>query len=239
MANNFIKIGDLANMTGITVRTLHYYDEIGLLKPSQVTEKGHRIYNMQSVKVLYQIIAMKDMGFSLDEIKDLILSKDIDILSLIEIQLSNVQEEIVQKQQLFGKLLKLKERIKGNKNLSLEDIQEIVPFINLSADKFFTKEQLVELKDRLSSFNSEKEAGSEWFEFISKLKYCYKNKLSKTDITAIECIEYWKSITSQLIGEDEQMKNSIFEFHASQNNMQMRYGLTDELFKYLMSFMNN
>ncbi len=35
------------------------------------------------------------------------------------------------------------------------------------------------------------------------------------------------------------MKNSIFEFHASQNNMQMRYGLTDELFKYLMSFMNN
>ncbi|WP_242974008.1 MerR family transcriptional regulator [Anaerocolumna aminovalerica] len=185
MANNFIKIGDLANMTGITVRTLHYYDEIGLLKPYQVTEKGHRIYNMQSVKVLYQIIAMKDMGFSPDEIKDLILSKDIDILSLIEIQLSNVQEEIVQKQQLFGKLLKLKERIKDNKNLSLEDIQEIVPFINLSADKFFTKEQLVELKDRLSSFNSEKEAGSEWLEFISKLKYCYKNKLSKTDITAI------------------------------------------------------
>ena len=107
--SNYIKIGELASMTGVTVRTLHYYDEIGLLKPVEVTEKGHRLYNMQSITELYQIIAMKEMGFNLDEIKDLIELKEINIINLLEIQILNVQEEIAQKQLLFSKLLKLKE----------------------------------------------------------------------------------------------------------------------------------
>ena len=70
--DRFLKIGELASMTGITVRTLHYYDEVGLLKPSKITETGHRLYDIQSVTTLYQIISLKDMGFNLDEIKDLI-----------------------------------------------------------------------------------------------------------------------------------------------------------------------
>ncbi|WP_084820722.1 MerR family transcriptional regulator [Clostridium sp. C8] len=235
--SEYIKIGDLANMTGITVRTLHYYDEIGLLKPSRVTEKGHRLYNMKSVTELYQIISMKDIGFNLDEIKELLIFKNVNILDLIEIQISNVQEEIAQKQQLFCKLLKLKENLKDNKNLSSEDIKEVIPFINLSSDKFFTKEQFNELKDRLINFNSEADGAEEWVAFISKLKHCYRKGLSKIDIKAIECIRYWRNITNRIVGEDEQMKDSISSFHASQNSTQLRYGLTDELYKYLMSLM--
>lgn len=235
--SEYIKIGDLANMTGTTVRTLHYYDEIGLLKPAKVTEKGHRLYNMRNVTELYQIISMKDMGFNLDEIKDLIVSKNVNILNLIEIQISNIQDEIAQKQQLFCKLLKLKENLKNNKNLSSEDIKGIIPFINLSSDNFFTKEQFNKLKNRLSDFNSETDATEEWVNFISRLRYCYNKKLPKTDIKAIECIEYWTNLTNRLIGEDTEMKDSISTFHASQDNNQLRYGLTDELYKYLMSLM--
>lgn len=235
--SEYIKIGDLANMTGTTVRTLHYYDEIGLLKPAKVTEKGHRLYNMRNVTELYQIIAMKEMGFNLDEIKDLIVSNNVNILNIIEIQISNIQEEIAQKQQLFCKLLNLKENLKNNKNLSSEDIKGIIPYISLSSDKFFTMEQFNQLKNRLSDYNSEVDAAEEWVNFISKLKYCYKKKLPKTDITAIECVDYWRSLTDRLIGNDEKIKESISAFHASQDNNQLRYGLTDELYKYLMSLM--
>lgn len=232
--DNYIKIGDLATMTGTTVRTLHYYDEIGLLKPVQVTEKGHRLYNMQSITELYKIMSMKDIGFNLDEIKDLIKSKNVNFIDLIEIQLANVQEEIAQKQILFSKLLKLKQKIKDNQNLSSEDFQEMIPYINLSADKYFTKEQLDELKNRLKSFNPETDAALEWVDFISKLTYCYKNKFTRTHLIARECVEYWNNLTNKLIGKDKHMKDSIFEFHASQKNTQLRYGLTNELYKYLM-----
>lgn len=236
--SNYIKIGDLANMTGVTVRTLHYYDEIGLLKPVQITEKGHRLYNMHSITELYRIIAMKDMGFNLDETKDMIKSKDINVLNLVEIQISNVQEEIAQKQLLFSKLLKLKQKLKDNLNLSLEDLQSMLPYINSSADKYFTKEQFDKLKDRLEDFNSLKDTSSEWFDFIAKLTYCYKNKLSKSDKMANECVNYWNNLTSNLIGKDEQTKDSVFAFHASKTNTQLRYGLTDELFIYLMDLLD-
>lgn len=50
-----MKISDVAKLTGVTVRTLHYYDEIGLLKPSEVTQAGYRVYNDTDLEVLQQI----------------------------------------------------------------------------------------------------------------------------------------------------------------------------------------
>lgn len=235
--DNYLKIGELANITGVTVRTLHYYDEFGLLKPVQITETGHRLYNLKSITELYRIIAMKNLGFNLDEIKDLIMTKDIDIYKLVDIQVSSIQEEIGHKQLLLTKLLKLKHKLKDNNYVSTEDFQRIVPFINASADKFFTKEQFEKLKNHHESLNNESEIVSEWMAFILKLETCYKNKLPKTDPYAIECIEYWRKITTQFIGDDKQMEKSILSFHSTQESSQLKYGLTDELYQYLMSLM--
>ena len=51
-----MNISRVAKLTGVTVRTLHYYDEIGLLKPSQVTEAGYRVYDDADLEVLQQIL---------------------------------------------------------------------------------------------------------------------------------------------------------------------------------------
>ncbi|MDQ4027695.1 MAG: MerR family DNA-binding transcriptional regulator, partial [Actinomycetota bacterium] len=61
------KIGDLARETGLTVRTLHHYDEVGLLRPSARTEAGHRLYDENGVKRLYRILALRQIGLRLDE----------------------------------------------------------------------------------------------------------------------------------------------------------------------------
>ncbi|MEN0658489.1 MerR family transcriptional regulator [Caldifermentibacillus hisashii] len=235
--DRFLKTGELASMTGITVRTLHYYDEVGLLKPSKITETGHRLYDMQSVTTLYQIMSLKDMGFNLDEIKGLIHDIYIDIGKFIEVQITKIQEEINQKQLLLSRLRKLKHELKDNKNISIDYFKAIVPFINSSADKYITKEQLDKIKNNLEGYKAESEIATEWIEFISKLKYCYKNKLPNTDLHAIECINYWKKLMNRSIVEDEKLKKSIFSFHASLENSQLRYGLTDDLYKYLMKLM--
>lgn len=235
--DRFLKIGELASLIGITIRTLHYYDEVGLLKPTKITETGHRLYDMQSITILYQIMSLKDMGFNLDEIKGLIYDSYIDIEKIIEVQISKVQEEITQKQLLFSKLLKLKQELKDKKNILIDDFKSIIPYINSSADKYITKEQLDKIKNNLEGYRVESEEATEWLKFISKLNYCYKNKLSNLDKNAIECINYWRKLMDSLIGEDENLKNSIFSFHASLENSQLRYGLTDDLYKYLMELM--
>lgn len=235
--DRFFKVKELASMTGLTVRTLHYYDEVGLLKPLKITETGHRLYDMQSVTILYQIISLKDMGFNLDEIKDLINDRNIDIEKFIEVHISKVQEEIAQNQLLLSKLLKLKRELKDKKNISIDDFKEIVPFINSSADKYITKEQLDKIKNNLESYKVDSEGATEWIEFISKLTYCYKNNLPNTDSNAIKCMNYWRKLMNKSIGRDEKLKDSIFTFHASLENSQLRYGLTDELYEYLKVLM--
>lgn len=62
------KVGELARATGLTVRTLHYYDEIGLLTPSQRSGGGHRLYSPQDVQRLYRIGLLRRVGMRLDDI---------------------------------------------------------------------------------------------------------------------------------------------------------------------------
>lgn len=62
------RVGDLATATGLTIRTLHYYEEIGLLLPSERTGSGHRIYAPQDVARLYRICLLRRLGLPLTEI---------------------------------------------------------------------------------------------------------------------------------------------------------------------------
>src|SRR5579871_3406416 len=64
-----LKVGELARRTGLTVRTLHHYDEIGLLKPSLHSAAGHRLYTAADVARLQQILSLRQLGFSLDEVR--------------------------------------------------------------------------------------------------------------------------------------------------------------------------
>src|SRR5829696_7097424 len=63
-----MRTGEVARATGLTVRTLHHYDEIGLLVPSRRSEAGYRLYSDGDVRRLYRIVALRGMGFPLGEI---------------------------------------------------------------------------------------------------------------------------------------------------------------------------
>src|SRR5688572_15681915 len=65
-----LKVGELAARTGLTIRTLHHYDEIGLLRPSLRTEAGHRLYTAADVARLQQVLSLRQLGFALEEVRD-------------------------------------------------------------------------------------------------------------------------------------------------------------------------
>lgn len=73
-----MKINEVATLTGITVRTLHYYDEIGLLKPSEITAAGYRLYDNAALDTLQQILFFREMDFSLQEIKEIMQNPHYD-----------------------------------------------------------------------------------------------------------------------------------------------------------------
>ena len=72
----YMTVGQLAKKMGITVRTLHHYDKSGLLSPSSESEGGFRLYSDKDVVKLHQILSLKHLGFSLDDIKNRLVSLD-------------------------------------------------------------------------------------------------------------------------------------------------------------------
>ena len=73
-----MKVKEVAELVGISVRTLHHYDEIGLLKPDETTESGYRIYTEDNLDTLQQILFFKELGFPLKEIKEIMGSEGYD-----------------------------------------------------------------------------------------------------------------------------------------------------------------
>ncbi|MBA4538392.1 MerR family transcriptional regulator [Bacillus aquiflavi] len=73
-----MKVKEVADLVGISVRTLHHYDEIGLLTPNEITESGYRLYSEKNLEQLQQILFFKELGFSLKEIKHIINSPTFD-----------------------------------------------------------------------------------------------------------------------------------------------------------------
>ncbi|RBW67308.1 MerR family transcriptional regulator [Bacillus taeanensis] len=73
-----MKVKEAAALVGISVRTLHHYDKIGLLTPDHLTESGYRLYSDRNLETLQQILFFKELGFSLKQIKEIIDSPSFD-----------------------------------------------------------------------------------------------------------------------------------------------------------------
>lgn len=87
-------VKEVSKLTGVSVRALHHYDTIGLLKPTRVTEAGYRLYDGAAVERLYMILVFQELGFSLKEIADILNAPDYDRNRVLEKQIGLMQERI-------------------------------------------------------------------------------------------------------------------------------------------------
>lgn len=100
-------ISQVARLTGISIRTLQYYDEIGLLKPSELTASGYRLYNDEALQTLQQILFFKELGFSLKKIKEILENPDFDKIAAFKKQ----KELFLLKRNRINRLIELLERL--------------------------------------------------------------------------------------------------------------------------------
>lgn len=112
-----MKIHEVAKLTGVTVRTLHYYDEIDLLKPSETTEAGYRLYNSTALETLQQILFFKELDFSLKDIKEIMTNPHYDKAKA----LTRHKELLSKKRNRIDNLINLINNIlKGEDDMSFE-----------------------------------------------------------------------------------------------------------------------
>jgi DNA-binding transcriptional MerR regulator len=97
-------VGELAAATGLTVRTLHHYDEIGLATPSLRSHAGHRRYTHSDVRRLHRVTALRGFGFPLTEIARLLDGPQLDVRELVLGQLDQVDDRLARGEKLRARL---------------------------------------------------------------------------------------------------------------------------------------
>lgn len=90
-------VKEVSRLTGVSVRTLHHYDAIGLLKPTKITDAGYRLYDDTAVCRLQSILLFRELQFSLKEIKEILNTPDFDAdtalaqqIRLLELQYEHI-----------------------------------------------------------------------------------------------------------------------------------------------------
>ncbi|MCR8641764.1 MerR family transcriptional regulator [Paenibacillus sp. N1-5-1-14] len=131
----YYSIGEFAKQTGTPIRTLHYYDEIGLLQPVKNPSSGHRLYTDEDALTLQQIVTFKFLGYSLNEISGMLSSSSFDVSLLESLQIQ--QKALEDKEEHIRNTLKSINRT----ILLLEEEKEIDSAILMSLIKTMQMER--------------------------------------------------------------------------------------------------
>ncbi|MEA1853801.1 MerR family transcriptional regulator [Cytobacillus sp. OWB-43] len=119
-------VGDLSKLTGLTFRTLRYYDQISLLSPSEYSESGHRLYDEEDILILFQILTLKDLGLSLEEIKSTLKDEDYTPKKVINLHIERLKIAIKNQEGLLKELQNLSSLMQLEQHITFDDLAQVL-----------------------------------------------------------------------------------------------------------------
>src|SRR5918998_940393 len=169
------KVGELTGRTGLSVRTFHYYDEIGLLSPSRRTEAGHRLYTADDVVRLQQIKSLQHLGFTLREVRECLDRPDFPLGRVIQLHLSQLKERIELQERLCDLLERVAARLRSGEEISSgEFVNTVMEVIDMSErlHRYYTPEQLQYLRERGRELGEERirDGEAEWADLMEQVR---------------------------------------------------------------------
>lgn len=159
-----MKIGEFAKRSGVTVKTLLHYDKIGLLKPSQKTDSGYRIYCEDDFLKLQQITTLKFIGLSLNEISHIINESGENLEDMISIQKKALEEKKKHIESVIKVFNKAESKAKENKFLDVNNLINIIKITNMekSIKEQYKSDKNLNLRSNLHSYNINKVDWDKW-----------------------------------------------------------------------------
>ena len=191
-------ISQVAELTGISIRTLQYYDEIGLLKPSELTQSGYRLYNDEALQKLQQILFFKELGFKLKDIREILEKPDFDRIAAFKKQ----KELLLLKRNRTDRLIQLLSRLeKGEQCMSFKEFDLSDYIIALEDFKSNQTEEIIKYWGSIENYDL----------FIQKIKDDETN-LAKIAIKQFGSVEkYTEAMKYNLEHFSEIMEKQLSE----------------------------
>jgi len=230
------KVGELARHAGVSVRTLHHYEEIGLLVPSGRTDAGHRRYSRSDVARLARIKAMTALGFSLEQVRNCLEDEAWSPLRLVETHLQRARETLEEQRALCARLERLRDDLqKGGDDV--DTFIETVEVMNM-IERYYTPEQLANLAGRAEEMKDEKAAVEEsWQALFAEVKAELDRGTPPDAPAAQELARRWRALTERTVagftGGDPGIKASLDRLYAEQPVQNIHPSFDPAVFAYM------
>jgi DNA-binding transcriptional MerR regulator/quercetin dioxygenase-like cupin family protein len=115
-------VKQVAGLSGISIRTLHFYDEVGLLKPAYLSASGYRYYEEPQLLSLQQILFYRELGLELKDIKNILCRADFERANALESHRSLLEQKLARTQILISTINKTIDHVRGSKKMSRKDL---------------------------------------------------------------------------------------------------------------------
>jgi DNA-binding transcriptional MerR regulator len=221
------RIGEVAAATGLTVRTLHHYDEIGLLRPSERSDAGYRLYSDADLRRLYRVVAFRRLGFALPEIGALLDADGAsDPHALIRAQLERLDAEAAMREQLRVRLVRLLRALDGADGAAADLFLQAIEGMTM-AERYYTPEQLAQLEQRRTELGDEgmRKAEADWAELIAEAEELRASGAAPTDPLVAPLADRWMALIRQFTGGDMGIHASLNEMYETEGSEKASRGM--------------
>jgi DNA-binding transcriptional MerR regulator len=218
------KVGELARRTGLTVRTLHHYDRIGLLSPSGRTDSnhgsGHRLYTAADVARLQQILSLKMLGFGLEQVRECLSRSDYDPRRVVGLHLDRVRGQAEELRRLAERLSALADALDKAEVVSVDDFLDTIEVMAM-IEKYYTPEQLSQIEARKVALGEKriKEANAVWPQLFAAVGAEMDAGTDPADPKVQSLARKWYGLLDEFTGGDAGLFKSTRNMYVNEDRI--------------------
>lgn len=220
--NGLLRAQEFAASAGVTVRTLHHYDRLGLLKPTRYTTSGYRLYGERDLARLQQIVTLKFIGLSLKQIKELLDRRELDLKTTLQLQREVVEEKRRHLDSCLEAIKRAESLMSRNNEPDWQAFKKIIEVINMQNDtewmkKYYTEEQLADLARRGTPEVLER-GQSAWAVLLQDVETAIKEGVDPASERAQALAARWSKLIEEFTGGDPGILENLRKLYADQTN---------------------
>ena len=216
---------DFARIANVTVRTLHHYDRIGLLKPSGYSSAGYRLYRKDDLVRLQQIVTLKFIGFSLSQIKQLLDSNSFDLAIALQRQKEILSDKRQQMDLAVKAIEKAHALLETNDEPDWQAFKRIIEVINMQNNmdwtrKYYSEDAQKKIDERAQSIPQDviEQAQNDWATLIREAEAAVAEGVNPTSERAAELAVRWRNLIRGFTGGDAQIQAGLNKMYSDQGN---------------------
>lgn len=221
-----LKVGELARRTGLTVRALHHYDSIGLLRPSARSESGYRLYNRDDVARLHGIQTLRRMGLPLGEIAQLLDGGALTLPAILAQQIGTLDQAIVQAQALRERLTVMQMILAGGGQPGIDDWLGTLSMMS-TFEQYFSAAELKLIFERW------KRSAAEWPPLVQAIRDAMQRGVAPDSLAAQPLARRWMDVSARWMNGNLALLNRWGSMLREQPDLPLPAGMDHTLLAYV------